>query len=267
MFDYIIIGIIQGVTEFLPISSSGHLILIRDFVDIPQDLALDTLLHLATLLAVVVFYRKKILKLFSALINTVKSGDIFNYKNYDTETKMVLFLIVATIPTVLIGFTFKDFFENIRNEVVVAIMLFVGAAFMLLDVALDQRGRKHSKKIVFKYALGMGLAQPLALIPGTSRSGATIVTGSLMGFNKKQAADFSFLLSIPAILGAFIFQLKDIEGFSYFISVNIWVAFITSFFVGLLSIGFLLKVLNSKGFLPFAIYRILLAFLIILFFV
>jgi len=267
MFDYIVIGIIQGIAEFLPISSSGHLILIRDFVNVPQDLGLDTILHLATLLAVVVFYRKLILRLLLSFLKTLKSGNIFNYKKYDSDTKMVFYLIIATIPTVIIGYFFKDFLENIRNETVVAVMLFIGAVFMLLDVALDQRGRVYDKDLKLKYSLAMGLAQPLALIPGTSRSGATIVTGSLIGFNKKQAADFSFLLSIPAILGAFIFQLTDVSDFSYFLSINVWVSFITAFFVGILSIGFLLKILNSKGFLPFAIYRILLAFLIILFFV
>lgn len=267
MLDYIIIGILQGVTEFLPISSSGHLILIRDFVDIPQDLALDTLLHFATLLAVVFFYRAKILLLVKSVFTLVKNKNVFNYSKYNSDSKTVLYILVATIPTLLVGFLFKGFFEGIRNELVVAIMLFVGAVFMLLDVALDHRGNRKAKNLTFKSAMVMGLLQPLALIPGTSRSGATIVTGSLYGLDKQKAADFSFLLSIPAIFGAFALQVIDITDYSYFLNFNIWVAFITSFVTGVLSIGVLLKVLKKQGFLPFAIYRIILAFAIILFFV
>jgi undecaprenyl-diphosphatase len=263
MIDYIVLGIIQGITEFLPVSSSGHLIFARSFISVQQDIVLDVLLHLATLLAIVVYYFRKIknltVSLFKSFTQKANSKDKEN-------TRFITYIILATIPTVLIGFLVQDQIELVRNDTVVAIMLFIGGAVMLLDVALWQTREKY-KKLNLKKSMIIGLIQPLALIPGTSRSGATIVAGSILGLSKQDAADFSFLLAVPAITGAFILQLMKVPDFSYFNNLNIWAAFITAFLVGIIAIKFLLAILNKWGFLPFAIYRIALAFLILLFFV
>lgn len=268
MFNYILLGLVQGVSEFLPVSSSGHLILLKSFLGIEQDIILDITLHLATLLAVVFFYRKKLLSLSLSILSLtlfllrVQPLKRSNLSLEDSKNlKLVTYLIIGTIPAALIGYFYKDFFESLRSPIIVSIMLLLVALLMLFDYL-----RKNNSKKPFTYTnvLLIGLAQAFAIIPGTSRSGITITSASLMGIDKKEAADFTFLLSIPVILGAFIFKVTDISNFSYFLNPNIIVSFVVALVSGYLSIGLLINLLKKYGFLPFIIYRIALALIVLL---
>lgn len=255
MFSYILLGIIQGITEFLPVSSSGHLIILKDFLGVEQSLVLDVTLHLATLIAVVIFYREKLISLLSSFLSSTPAPEV------KKDKKLVYYLIVATIPAAVMGFLFDDFFEQIRSSFVVSIMLILVSLLMLIDYL-----SKSSKKTTFNYknSILIGFAQVLAMIPGTSRSGITIVTGSLLGIDKKEAADFTFLLSVPIIFGAFIFKIFDITDYSYFLNLNVISAFVAALVSGYFSIGLLLNLLKKYGFLPFIVYRLLLATVILL---
>lgn len=255
MFSYILLGIIQGITEFLPVSSSGHLIILKDFLGVEQSLVLDVTLHLATLIAVVIFYREKLISLLSSFLSATNAPEV------KKDRKLVYYLIIATIPAAVMGFLFDDFFEQIRSSFVVSIMLILVSLLMLIDYL-----SKSSKKTTFNYknSILIGFAQVLAMIPGTSRSGITIVTGSLLGIDKKEAADFTFLLSVPIIFGAFIFKIFDITDYSYFLNLNVILAFVAALVSGYFSIGLLLNLLKKYGFLPFIVYRLLLATVILL---
>lgn len=259
-------GIIQGVTEFLPVSSSGHLIVFKNFLGIEQSLVLDVTLHLATLIAVVIYYRKKLADMFKSLLLWLAivlkvqplTPKVEPYSKEDLRT--IFYLILGSIPAVLIGLTLNDLFESIRSSLVVAAMLIAVSVLMFIDYL-----KKPTKKsrINVKNSLLIGVAQVVALIPGTSRSGITIVTGSLLGISKKDAADFTFLLSIPVIFGAFILKFISVSDFSYFLNINVVLAFASALISGYFSIGLLLNLLQKYGFLPFIVYRILLAVVIL----
>jgi len=258
--QYLIVGIIQGITEFLPISSSGHLLIAEHFFNIPQDLVLDTSLHLATLLAVVLFYKNYLWQIITSFIADFAKHKA-NLNNYSYDAKKGLYIIIATIPAAIAGFLFNDFFESIRDLKIVIIMLFLISFYMALTLVV-----KHSATAKFnlKNIILIGLAQALALVPGTSRSGITITTGMLLKISKKDAADFSFLLSIPAILGAFALSVFKNPNFSQFTNINVVIAFIAAFISGFFSIKLLLNILQKQGFLPFIIYRIALALILML---
>lgn len=262
-FNYLLLGFVQGVAEFLPISSSAHLILFHKYLSIPQDLSLDVSLHFATLLAIIIFYKKFILNVIRSFINDFK-----NYKQelkkYSFNSRYVLYVFVASVPAGIAGVLFKDFFEEKRTPYVIAFMLVLISLYM----SLDYFGNKTKKTNVdVKRAFLVGISQILALIPGTSRSGVTITTASLLGIPKNISAQFSFLMSVPLILGAFLLELKDITNPAGFFTFNTLVAFITAFIVGYFSLKLLIQILQKKGFLPFIIYRVFLAIGIIVFLV
>ena len=265
LIKYIILGIVQGVTEFLPISSSGHLIIFEKFLNIPQDLTLDVTLHLATLIAIVLYYR---LYIFNILIDLKKDSKILfkkkiSFNNLSQNTKIVFFILIASIPAVIFGALFSNFFESVRSVLVVAVMLIIVALFMLYE-QFKKTDNSDLKALDWKKALVIGFAQSVALIPGTSRSGATITIASLLGIHKKDAADFSFLLSIPVVFGAFLLKVMDIKEVSYFLNPNLIISFFFSLISGYLSIKFLISLLKKYGFFPFIIYRILLATILLI---
>lgn len=250
----IILGFVQGVTEFLPISSTGHLIIFRDFLglNVSYGLAFDAVLQLATALAVLVYFRKDLIGLFSRQ-SIVDSRQQIKIKH----------LIWATIPAVVLGLLFQDLMETIfRSTSVVAVTLVIGAIIMFVSERFIKEGSVTSKN-----SFVVGLFQSLALIPGMSRAGMTISGGYFLGLKKDLAIRFSFLLSIPIIGGSGAYKLLEIIGDTALFT-EIWpqllIGSISAFVFGILSIDFLIKFLKNHTFKGFVIYRILLAILLII---
>ncbi|HIS38845.1 MAG TPA: undecaprenyl-diphosphatase UppP [Candidatus Onthousia faecavium] len=264
IINTIILGIIQGIAEFLPISSSAHLIIFRDLFGIGASmnstvaLCFDLALHFGTLLAIAVFF-------FKDFLNMVISGLTKGTKTSDG--RLFYQIILATIPAAIVGVLFESVIEEaIRtNYILIALALIVmGVVIYLIDKY--SKVKKSTKEITFMDAFIIGCSQVFALIPGFSRSGTTIASARLLGVDRESAAKFSFYLSAPVVLGACVLQLlKDdvlsliIDNATIFI-IGIAVSFIT----GLICIKFLLQYLKKHNFKLFMIYRIILAVIVII---
>jgi len=186
----IILGIVQGLTEWLPISSTGHLRLIEKTLAFSVPILFDVVLHVGTLIVVLTFFRKEIGKILSALVHL----------NFKTENgKMIPLIIVGTIPTALIGLIFGELIENTFQSVLPIAVAFIVCGFILYPA---KAGKEKTENISYSTAIMMGIAQGIAIIPGISRSGTTIAAALLLGIKREKAFKFSFLLSIPAIIGA-----------------------------------------------------------------
>ena len=247
LIEVIILAIVQGITEWLPISSSGHLVIFQQLFNIQASVEFNLILHIGTLLAVVVFFREKLIKILK---------DFFTFDFKKKNAKMGLWIIFATIPIVIIGFFFKDFFEYLfTNMTIVSIaLIFTGIILLLTKTA------KTRNKLNIKNSFLIGVAQALAIIPGISRSGITISTGMLAGVKKQEVAEFSFILSIPALIGAVVLKLNDfVFGFEELVGL------IVSFVVGYLTIAFLLNIIKKGKFWLFGIYCLLLGLFLFFF--
>lgn len=245
----IILGLVQGLGEFLPISSSAHLVLVPWlFKWEDPGLTFDIALHLGTLIAVAIYFWKDWLRLLTKGFTDTKSAD----------GRLFWYLVLATIPGALIGFVLEKHAETIfRNPLLISVML------ILLGVILywaDRRGTKSIsvKKITLKTSFLIGASQALAIIPGVSRSGITMTTGLLLGLTREGAARFSFLLSAPIIFGAAAVKLPHVIAHPSLITGNFIIGMVVSCITGLASIGFLLRYVQTKTFLPFAWYRFIL---------
>jgi len=257
MLEAIILGLIQGLTEFLPVSSSGHLILAANFFgDAANDVAFDAVIHLATLAAVIV-----------ALWTDAKKIVLGVFKK-NSDGRLGWFIIAATIPVLFVGFFFGDWLEEtFRSPLAVACsLIFWGIVLWIADSKMKKIPENEINKIGFKKSLMIGLSQIIALIPGTSRSGITISAGLFGGLSREAAARFSFLLGIPSIAAAGSFALlKIILDKGDFDWSSLVVAFIAAFISGFFAIKFLLQIMKGVSYKWFAIYRIVLAVIIILF--
>lgn len=242
---FILIGIIQGITEFLPISSSGHIVLFGSFFDMDNLLLISIVAHIGTLFAVIFCYRKRLKDLIIHPIN-----------------KTNLNLIIATIPTVILVIIFNKFFEdNFSTKTLVWGFLISAILLVVADFKKDSL-----KPVTKKSAFYMGLAQGCALLPGISRSGSTLVCGLLVGVKKEEALDFSFLMSIPIILASAIYE--SFKLFSCSIQINwlgIFIVMITSFIFGILSIKIMLKLIKNNKLWYFSIYLIILSLILLIF--
>ena len=249
-----ILGLVQGLGEFLPISSSAHLVLIPWlFKWNDPGLTFDIALHIGTLIAVAIYFWKDWLRLITKGLTDVRS----------TEGQLFWYLVAATIPGAVVGFLLEKKAETIfREPILIATML------ILLGVLLYWADRKSVKniemnRITFRTSLFIGLSQALAIIPGVSRSGITMTMGLLMGLTREGAARFSFLLSAPIIFGAALVKLPFLISNPSVITINFIIGILVSFVTGILSIGFLLRYIQTKNFLPFAWYRFILGSLVI----
>jgi undecaprenyl-diphosphatase len=238
----VILGIIQGLTEFLPVSSSGHLVLAQSLIPgfSQPGVLFDITLHMGTLLAVLFYFRKKIFSLS---------------KNY------LIFLLIGTVPAVLAGVLFGDYLESLFSSA--RATAFQLMATGVLNIVVDFLP-KGAGQLTSKNSFLMGIAQAVAIIPGISRSGATIFTGVLAKVEKVKVAEFSFLLSVPAIAGAMLYQLTkygvdSVENPSYYL-----VGFLISLIVGFLSISVVFKFLLGRLFKVFGIYAIALGIVFLL---
>jgi len=252
----IILGIVQGLTEFLPVSSSAHLVFITDILGLQQNVAFDTLLHLGTLVAVVGYFWKDLVIIISSFFSSLL--DIFRgrFKEGLEETpfkKLSWLLLVGTIPAGLMGILLKNEFEALFNSILYVGIFLIITGLLLWGAERVKPGDKDVKDISFKNALVIGVAQGIAIAPGISRSGATIAAGLFSGLNRELAARFSFLLSIPAILGAALVQAKDITSFDASTIVLI-AGFVSAAIFGYLAIKLLLKIIKERSLMIFAYY-------------
>ena len=241
------LALIQGITEFLPISSSAHLILFSHITQLPyQGVYVDVVLHAGTLAAVVVYFFKDLYGMCSRALQK------------DRESYMFIgALLVATLPIVIVGLIFHMHIELLRHPLLIAFTTIVFA--LLLYVAEYQMKNNDRTTITITKAWYIGCAQILALIPGVSRSGICITAGIFGGLSKKQAAQFSFLLAIPVISAAFIFQTTQAMGTALTMSVEmLFFGFILTFVVAYAVIHYFIAYINTIGFLPFVLYRIIL---------
>lgn len=255
----IILGIVQGLGEFLPISSTAHLILAPYFFSWPDPgLSFDVALHAGTLIAVLAYFWKDWIKILKLVTRNPKPDGDYN-------PNMLWFLVVATIPGILAGYFLENQAETVfRSPLLIAFTLaFVGLILYLVDKYI--RHRKNVSRITLKDSIIIGLSQAIAIIPGVSRSGATITAGLAMGLDRVSAARFSFLLSTPIIFGAAALKIPYL--FREGINTSIGIGIIVSAVSGYLAIKYLLKLVEKIGYGIFFWYRLILAVVIVLVYV
>jgi len=243
-----LLGLLQGLTEFLPISSSGHLAIAQHYLPgfSQPGLLFDILLHLATMGAVILYFRRDLVLLLASLWR--RDEEAIRYR------RLLVLIVVASIPTALIGLGFKDFFEGLfANIPVVAAMLLVTGTLLWLAERLA-RGGRLLETLNWRDALLAGTVQGLAIIPGISRSGSTIAALMLRQVDGPCAARFSFLMALPAIFGATLLSLGDLEGLHASQLPTYGLGMLAAFVSGLAAIHFLLALLRQKRLIFFALY-------------
>ena len=256
----IILGIVQGLTEFLPVSSSAHVQIASELMQVPglsdknsATTAFIATIQLGTEAAVLIYFAKDIGRLVSAWFK----GLFSSAARANADYKMAWFVIIASIPVGLAGLMLRHFIEDtVRTLWVIAFTMILFGLILLLADRLGSK-QKAIKELTFGSAIGFGLGQMLSVIPGVSRSGASISFGLIAGFNRAAAARFSFLIGIPAVLASGLIQFKDsYQNLDTDALTGTLIATVTSFIVGYLVIAGLLKYLNKGSFLPFVIWRV-----------
>ncbi len=254
LFKAVVLGVIQGLTEFLPISSSAHL---RIFPELfgwgDPGAAFTAVIQIGTELAVLIFFRKDIWRIGSTWVISLFKPE---YRGH-IDARMGWFIIIGSLPIVVLGVLLKDVIErDFRNLWIIASTLIVlGIVLGIAD--RTSASDKQIKQLTLRDAILMGAAQALALVPGVSRSGATISMGRFLGFEREAATRYAFLLAIPAVVGAGLFELKSIpDGDNAYGWGPTVVATIVSFVVGYSAIAWLLRYVSTKSYTPFVLYRV-----------
>lgn len=262
IYQAIILGIVQGLTELLPISSSAHLFLIPWFLkwEIPE--AFDVALHFGTLLAIGIFFFKDWIKLISGGYKSIIK------KEKNAEGRMFWYIVLATIPGGIIGFILDKYAEDLLTQPIIIAIALMTMGILLYLIDKNAKNKTEYKDLNLKQTFLVGLSQALAFIPGVSRSGITMTTGRLLGIKREAVAKYSFMLSAPIVLAATVFKIKDF--IKYFMIANITgiIAFIlgvlASFIVGIFVIKYLLEFLKKGSFKVFAIYRVIIGIFVII---
>lgn len=268
--ESIVQGIIQGLTEFLPVSSSGHISLYQHFTGNSGEGALlfSAVLHLGTLVAVFIAFRTTIWALIKEMFSLI--GDVFTgkfkWKGMNPERRMILMLIISLL--MLIPFyIFKDYFEKVAedSDIIIEGICFLYTSLILFMSERCVKGSKNYGDITVKNAVTVGVFQGIALLPGVSRSGSTISSGLFCGFKRETAVQYSFILGIPAILGGCLLQIKDAaeQNMMTFEPVNFILGFIVSAVVGICAIKMVNWLVKSDKFKIFAIYTLILGIAVI----
>ena len=250
----IILGIIQGITEWLPISSSGHLVIFKHLFGLQTDVFLDVMLHYGSLLVIIIVFYKDILKIILSIFT----------KRFRRYRKLFYFMIIGSVPIAILGYSFHDIFESLFSDIfIVAIALLITGLLLFLTRFKTQQITKNikskqlqrSKNNTLK-SLTIGIIQAVAIIPGISRSGSTISTSILLGIGRKESARFSFLLAIPALLGAVLYETHTSPNlvFNQSYLLPLLIGTIVSVIVGYISLKWLLKVINKGKLYKFAYY-------------
>ncbi len=261
IIQIIVLALVQGLTEFLPISSSAHLILVPYLTDWPdQGLAFDVAVHVGTLTAVVIYFRKEISKMFFAWIASLKG-------KHSEDSKLAWGVLIGTIPVGLAGLLFKDVIsENLRTPLVIAVTTII-FGFLLWYADWSGKRQRDEHSMSWKDIIVIGCAQAVALIPGTSRSGITITAGLMLGLTAPAAARFSFLLSIPVIVLAGGVETLDYLKVASINDMNdLIIGALISAVSAYLCIHYFLMLLERVGMTPFVIYRLVLGFLLLSFY-
>jgi len=241
-FDVIILGIIQGLTEFLPVSSSGHLVLAEHILKVKSSgVSFELAVHFGTLMSVLIYFRNDIIRLVQSLF----------VRGMDRERKMVFYLIIGTIPAGVAGVLFEDFFERAFSEPEMTSIMLMITGLILIWTGFVRMGEEN---IGIWRALIIGIGQAIAIMPGISRSGSTISAGLFCKVKPVKAAEFSFLLSIPAIAGAIVFKIKEFSNVGQITLDHFLIGALFSFIFGLLAVYLLLDIVKRGKFKYFGIY-------------
>jgi undecaprenyl-diphosphatase len=256
LFEAILLGIIQGISEFVPVSSSGHLLLVPDLFNLTTpDLMLIAVSHIATILAVIIYFWKDLWQIATAVVEGLRQRQPMA----TTNSRLGWYIAVGSIPAAVVGFTLKDYLNAIFAEPIYAAFFLMGTAVILVtgeQLLARRQGHKTPKEMSWTDAIVIGLFQTLALFPGISRSGSTIVGGLLRGLDRYTAARYSFLLSVPITTGAGLFEARELLNLDPASAewLPIIVTFIVSGIVGITCIHFLLEWLKRRSLYSFAIY-------------
>ena len=268
MLEAIFLGIIQGLTEFIPVSSSAHIRILGEFLPSAQDpgATFTAIMQIGTEIAVLIYFRADIARLISASLKwIIRRGELVGSEKNDARLSALILL--GSLPIFLLGYFGQEYIrQNFRSLYLIAATLII---FGLLLGVIDHYGKKMKDldALGARDGIAYGIAQSLALIPGVSRSGATIAMGRALGYKREAALRYSFLLAIPAVLGSGAFELfnslsRPLNAFSPGETI---VATITAFVIGYLVISWLMKYVQTKSFMPFVIYRVLLGTLLLIF--
>jgi len=246
IFDSIVLGSVQGITEFIPVSSSGHLVLAEKFLGLNSNFTFGVLLNIGTLVALLFYFRKRILSALRV---------IFLDRNYEFG----LTLFISVIPTVITGYLFSEYFDSLSSHLWIVVFTLTAIGLLMIKFGRQTKATiKDESRVGAKNGLFLGLAQVLALVPGVSRSGITILAGINRGFTVDTAANFSFLMAAPTILGAIIHTLFFKDGLA-FIGDNssiFWYGNLASLVFGLLAVSTMIKLLKKHGLAVFGWYRL-----------
>jgi undecaprenyl-diphosphatase len=262
----VVLGIVQGLTEFLPISSSGHLIVVPYLLGwhdpFIESLAFSVMLHAATLLALLVYFRRDWLRLIPAGLAAIRDRSLRD----DPDRRLAWLLVVATIPAVVVGVALNDLIETaFREPRLVAVTLVIGAAILFVADRLGSHS-KDERSITFPVAFGIGAAQALALVPGVSRSGISISAGLFAGLTREAAARFAFLMATPITAGAALWELRKLLAGEAGVDlplVPLAAGMLAALLAGLLAIAATLRFLRSNGVGVFVAYRVAFAALVL----
>ncbi|HYW34503.1 MAG TPA: undecaprenyl-diphosphate phosphatase [Balneolaceae bacterium] len=256
LLDSFILGLIQGLTEFLPVSSSGHLVLGESLLigNYHQKLLFEVVTNFGTLCSILVYYRSRIVDIIYSWINIPRSSQPFSEQwQTDPNLKLTWLIIISMIPAAIVGFMFKDTIQAyFLNPFMVCIMLMITGSMLFSTRFL----KSFSNKVHPGSALLIGIAQAFAILPGISRSGSTISAGLHLGIKRKELANFSFLMVIPVSVGAMLLEVKDLvaAGATMHGAETLVIGFVTSFISGYYALKYLIYMLQHKGIYPFAWY-------------
>lgn len=251
MLPLIIMGIIQGLTEFLPVSSSGHLLFIQSIYKIKDiNLSIDIFLHIATFLVIILYFFKDIKWLLKGVLSHP-----FNLAK--DNTRIFYLVLAANLPTAIIGIFIKNYFHGVFEQGSVLFITWSITAILLIISDKKNKNNSSLTDITFYHCILIGIAQGIAIFPGISRSGITIITALFLGYNRKDSARFSFLIGLPAMLGAFLLEFREIGKLDFNFP-ELSLIFIITFIFGLIGLTLLVKLLKLKKLKYFGFYLILL---------
>jgi len=262
LFRAVVLGFVQGVTEFLPISSSAHLRIVPELLGWPDaGAAYTAMIQLGTVAAVIVYFWRDLVRLARAFVEGLRRGQPLG----TPDARLAWFVIVGTLPVAILGLLFKhDIETSLRSLYVIAVAM-IGLALVLLLAERIAAHRRTLSEMTWRDGIIIGLCQAVALVPGSSRSGTTLTGGLALGFRREDAARYSFLLSVPATTAAGLFEMRHlVRSGEPFSGVDVVVGTVVAFLSGILAIAWLLRFLRTRSTLVFIVYRLLLGGVLLL---
>jgi undecaprenyl-diphosphatase len=257
----VVLGIVQGVTEFLPISSTAHLRIVPELLGWPDaGAAYTAMIQLGTVAAVIVYFWRDLVRLARAFVEGLFRAEPFG----TLDARLAWFVVVGTLPIAVLGLLFKHDIETSLRSLYVIALAMVGLAFLLLFAERIAAHRRTLSEMTWRDGIIIGLCQAVALIPGSSRSGTTLTGGLALGFRREDAARYSFLLSVPATAAAGLFEMRHlVRSGEPFNGMDVVVGTVVAFVTGILAIAWLLRFLRTRSTLVFVVYRLLLGGLLL----